>query len=92
MQISAPEGSSPDLVITPPRGSSPGPSSATDFNAAAYLQRKSAIHPSKNASSLELTAQLHRKLPLDHRIRAPAGGDFDDGQAAESFPLLQESP
>ena len=82
-EIALPEGG----ASTSPRGGSP-PAVGGDFNAAAYLQRKSALNPKGNISSSN--SQRGRAFPPDHRIRGEGGlVEFDsDLESREKDPLL----
>ena len=81
-EIALPEG-----ATTPPRGGSP-PAAGIEFNAAAYLQRKSALNPKGNSSSSN--SQRGRADPLDHRIRGEGGAMETDSdlESRERDPLL----
>ena len=82
-EIALPEG-----ATTPPRGGSPPAAIGVEFNAAAYLQRKSALNPKGNSSSSN--SQRGRVDPLDHRIRGEGGAmeTNSDLESRERDPLL----
>ena len=77
----------PESAGSPPRGSSPTAYPTTDFNAAAYLQRKSALNPKDKASEAPVSGTGWVD-PLDHRIPHSQEPDSDSELQFEDRPLL----
>ena len=79
----------PDQASSPPLGGSPIAGQSNDFNAAAYLQRKSALHPKDRLS--ETVGSTGWVDPLDHRIHQSEQQDSDSELQFEDRPLLDSS-
>lgn len=76
----------PDAASSPPLGGSPTAGQPNDFNAAAYLQRKSALNPKDRLS--ETVGSTGWVDPLDHRIHHSEQQDSDSELQFEDRPLL----
>lgn len=79
----------PESAASPPRGNSPPAGhTTTDFNAAAYLQRKSALTSRERAG--EPASNSSWGDPLDHRIHQSPQHDSDSELQFEDCPLLDQ--